>query len=82
MAGESVAESVSTPAEREVERMTLCQRELEALKNISPEQFERYWTAFSRLMNGAAKYDTERARVNTNIQNAIDVHYPYQVALL
>ncbi|MFJ3001252.1 hypothetical protein [Serratia liquefaciens] len=82
MAGGSVAEPMSTPAERETERMVLCQRELEALKNISPEQYERYQTAFARLMSGAAKYAGVRAKVNLTIQDAIDARYRYQATLL
>ncbi|MBH2784554.1 hypothetical protein [Serratia sp. S119] len=79
-AGESTV--ASSPAEREAERMALCQRELEALKNISPEQYERYQTAFSRLMSGAAKYAGVRAKVNLTTQDAIDARYRYQVTLL
>ena len=79
---ESAAELTSTPAEREAERMALCQRELDALKNISPEQYDRYQTAFSRLMSGAAKYAGVRAKVNLTVQDTIDARYRYQVTLL
>ncbi|MBE3210334.1 hypothetical protein IM288_17855 [Enterobacter cloacae complex sp. P32C] len=79
---ESAAESTTTPAEREAERMALCLRELDALKNISPEQYDRYQTAFSRLMSGAAKYAGVRTKVNLTIQDTIDARYRYQVTLL
>ena len=78
----AAAESASTPAEREAERMAQCERELGALKNISPEQYDRYQTAFSRLMGGAAKYAGVRAKVNQTVQDTLDARYRYQVTLL
>ncbi|BEM64677.1 hypothetical protein ACUNFK_24200 [Serratia sp. IR-2025] len=75
------SETVSTPAERETGRLALCQRELEALKNIDPDQYERYQTAFSRLMSGVAKYASVRAKVNLTVQDTLDARYRYQVTL-
>ncbi|MFJ3264868.1 hypothetical protein ACIP8G_00110 [Serratia liquefaciens] len=75
-------ESVSTPAEREGERMVMCQQELEALKNINTEQYSQYQAAFSRLMSGAANYANVRSKVSLNVQDTVDARYRYQVSLL
>lgn len=79
---EQINEPLSTSAKREVERLALCQREIEALKSISLEQFEKYQTAFSRLMSGAAKYSQIRTDANFNTQDTLDSYYRYQVTLL
>lgn len=68
-----------TMAEREAERITLCQKELEALREVNPEKFNTYKAEFDRLMSGAAQYAGLRTRVNSETQDTVDALYRYKV---
>lgn len=72
-------ETEISQAQKEAERMAQCQKELEALKGINPEQHKTYRQEFDRLMSGAAQYSGLRARVNTDTQETVDALYRYKV---
>lgn len=66
-------------ADQEVARLTQCQKELDALKGINPEQHQKFLQAFSRLMSGTAQYGNLRTLVNTQTQETVDALYRYKV---
>ncbi|MGL1813900.1 UNVERIFIED_CONTAM: hypothetical protein GPA08_22135 [Serratia marcescens] len=73
------SEEEKTLAQKETERMALCQKELEALKAINPEQHSALRQEFDRLMSGAASYANVRTRVNSETQNTVDALYRYKI---
>lgn len=75
-------ESDKTEAQKEAERLAQCQKELEALKGINPEQHKAYRQEFDRLMSGAAQYAGLRTRVNSETQSTVDALYRYKVSRL
>lgn len=73
------SEEEKSPAQKETERMALCQKELEALKAINPEQHTALRQEFDRLMGGAAAYANVRTRVNSDTQDTVDALYRYKI---
>ncbi len=73
------SEEEKTSAQKETERMALCQKELEALKTINPEQHNALRQEFDRLMSGAASYANVRTRVNSETQDTVDALYRYKI---
>jgi len=79
-AGEVVqAETDQTKTQREADRLTQCQKELEALEGIDPERQKTLRQEFDRLMSGAAQYAGLRTRVNSETQDTVDALYRYKV---
>lgn len=76
------SEEEKKPAQNETERMAQCQKELEALKAINPEQHTALHQEFDRLMSGAASYANVRTRVNSDTQDTVDALYRYKINLL
>jgi len=74
-----VQEAEISQAQREAERMAQCQKELEAIKGINPEQHKTFRQEFDRLMSGAAQYAGLRTQVNTGTQETVDALYRYKV---
>lgn len=64
--------------QREAERMQQCQHELEAMRNIDPEKYQKFKREFDTLMSGAAQYAGMRTRVNTDTQETVDALYRYR----
>lgn len=69
-------------AEKEADRLAQCQKELDALKGINPEQHKSYRQEFDRLMRGAAQYAGLRTQVNSATQDTVDALYRYKVSRL
>ncbi|CAI0777687.1 hypothetical protein [Serratia ficaria] len=65
---------------REAERIQQCQRELEAMRNMDPEKYQKYKREFDALMSGAAQYAGVRPRVNTDTQETVDALYRYRIS--
>lgn len=63
-------------------KMMLCQKEMEALKQISTRQYNLYQNEFSKLMRSTAKYAVVRTQVNGNTQEAVDALYSYKAKRL
>ncbi|HHQ6723810.1 TPA: hypothetical protein ACSTNG_003624 [Serratia fonticola] len=68
-----------TQAELEAARLQQCQKQLEALQALQPQQFKQYQQAFGRLMNGAAQYSGLRTQVTSVTQDTVDALYRYSV---
>ncbi|CAI1836461.1 TPA: hypothetical protein ACSTL1_004820 [Serratia fonticola] len=68
-----------TPAQKEAERLAQCQKELDALKGVTPAQYDTYRQEFGGLMSGAAQYAGLRSRVNDETQDTVDALYRYRV---
>ncbi|WP_346828455.1 hypothetical protein [Serratia inhibens] len=64
--------------QREAERMQQCQGELEAMRNIDPEKYQKFKREFDTLMSGAAQYAGMRPRINTDTQQTVDALYRYR----
>lgn len=64
--------------QREAERMQQCQRELEAMRSMDPEKYQKFKREFDTLMSGAAQYAGMRPRVNTDTQETVDALYRYR----
>ncbi|MFK3844014.1 MULTISPECIES: hypothetical protein [Serratia] len=73
------SEEEKTLAQKETERIARCQKELEALKAINPEQHSALRQEFDRLMSGAASYANVRTRVNSETQDTVDALYRYKI---
>ncbi|WP_145493962.1 hypothetical protein [Yersinia aleksiciae] len=69
----------ATQEELEITRLQRCQKELEALNTVQPQQFSQYKQSFDQLMNGAAQYSGIRSQVNSETQNILDALYRYRV---
>lgn len=78
-AGEAVAATEQTQAQKESERLAQCQKELDVLKGINAGQYATYKQEFERLMSGAAQYAGVRPRVNWETQETVDALYRYKV---
>ncbi|MGX8939552.1 hypothetical protein ACWWJF_01525 (plasmid) [Symbiopectobacterium sp. Eva_TO] len=59
-----------------------CSKELEALKQINPEEYHRRKAAFTRLMTVASQYASVRNDVNAGTQGAVDSLYQYRSAIM
>jgi hypothetical protein len=66
-------------ADLEVARLKQCQKELEALKGINPEQHQKFLQSFNRLMSGTAQYGSLRNLVNAQTKETVDALYRYKV---
>lgn len=64
--------------QREAERMQQCQHELEAMRNMDPEKYQKFKREFDALMSGAAQYAGMRAKVNADTQETVDALYRYR----
>lgn len=69
-------------SERRSPQMVLCQKEMEALKQISPRQHHLYQQEFSRLMRSTVQYAGIRTQVNSNTQETVDALYHYKAKRL
>lgn len=67
-----------TPGRRAL-RLAQCQRELEVLKSLNPEQHTALRQTFNQLMSGAAQYSGLRTQVNAQTQETVDALYRYKV---
>lgn len=56
-----------------------CEKELNTLRAINPEQNKRLSEKFSLLMKSAAQYSGLRAQVNPGTQKTVDAMYLYKV---
>lgn len=63
-------------------KMTLCQKELEALKQVSSRQHQLYQQEFGTLMHRTVLYAGMREHVNNNTQEALDALYQYKAKRL
>ncbi|UNK30269.1 hypothetical protein MNO11_11225 [Serratia plymuthica] len=76
---ESATEAVEKDKkQREAERMQQCQHELEAMRNMDHEKYQKFKREFDILMSGAAQYAGMRTRVNTDTQETVDALYRYR----
>ncbi|CAI1009368.1 Uncharacterised protein [Serratia entomophila] len=66
--------------QREAERMQQCQRELDAMRNMDPERYQKFKREFDALMSGAAQYAGVRPKVNTDTQETVDALYRYRTS--
>ncbi|WP_227136389.1 hypothetical protein [Kosakonia radicincitans] len=57
-----------------------CSKELEALKQINPVEYQRRKVAFIQLMAAASQYAGVRNDVNAGTQGTIDSLYQYRSA--
>lgn len=78
----TVSEKDSPGKQQETAQLTLCQKELEALKDINPGQHKDLQRVFDQLMNGAAQYAGLRGQVNAETQQTVDALYHYKVKRL
>ncbi|CAI2021229.1 Uncharacterised protein [Serratia proteamaculans] len=78
----AVDDSDKRQAEKEAGRLAQCQKELDALKGINPEQHKSYRQEFDHLMRGAAQYAGVRTQVNSTTQDTVDALYRYKVSRL
>lgn len=68
--------------QREAERMQQCQRELDAMRGMDNEKYQKFKREFDTLMGGAAQYAGVRQRVNTSTQETVDALYRYRTSRL
>lgn len=71
-----------SPAEREAAQLARCQKELDALKPVNPQQYQTYQQAFGQLMSGAAQYANVRTQASSGTQEAVDSLYRYKAKRL
>lgn len=64
--------------QREAERMQQCQRELDAMRGMDNEKYQKFKREFDTLMGGAAQYAGVRQRVKTDTQETVDALYRYR----
>ncbi|NEK83929.1 MAG: hypothetical protein G3W58_22345 [Pantoea ananatis] len=57
-----------------------CERELDALKSVNPEDYRRRVAVFSQLMTAASQYGSVRNAADTNTTAAVDALYQYRVS--
>lgn len=62
--------------------MQQCQRELDAMRGMDNEKYQKFKREFDALMGGAAQYAGVRQRVNTGTQETVDALYRYRTSRL
>ena len=68
--------------QREAERIQQCQRELDAMRGMDNEKYQKFKRELDTLMGGAAQYAGVRQRVNTGTQETVDALYRYRTSRL
>lgn len=69
-------------AAQKMEKLTQCEKELEALQKINPPLYKMHQQEFNYLMSSVAQYGDLRQSVNAQTQITIDALYNYKVDLL
>ncbi|WP_273855334.1 hypothetical protein [Serratia liquefaciens] len=77
--GCEVRKHVTNMPAQETERLVQCQKEVDALKDLHPEQHAAYKKAFDSYMSGAAQYAGLRTQVNSETRETVDALYRYKV---
>ncbi|WP_075182451.1 hypothetical protein [Pantoea sp. 1.19] len=62
--------------------LQLCKAQLDAIKQVAPEQFGPLQKSFAGLMRNAAQYKQLRTGVTNGTQETVDALYLYRVNLL
>lgn len=70
--------SVNRDNLKDIERMELCRRELEALRRIDSSVYNKRKAEFDRLMSGASLYNGVRNDIGNHTQSAVDALYRYR----
>lgn len=64
----------------QAEALSRCERELDALKSVNPEDYRRRVAVFSQLMTAASQYGSVRGETDANTTAAVDALYQYRVS--
>ncbi|WP_432369382.1 hypothetical protein ACRPH4_22615 (plasmid) [Pantoea allii] len=60
--------------------LSRCEKELDALKTISPENYQSRMAAFSQLMEAANQYGSIRGEADERTASTIDALYQYRTS--
>ncbi|WP_336804086.1 hypothetical protein [Erwinia aphidicola] len=70
----------SVKANLQQEMLDRCEKELDALKTVSPENYRSRMTAFSELMAAANQYATIRNEMDERTTSTVDALYQYRTS--
>lgn len=79
--GDKKMNTIAADAPRpQAEALSRCERELDALKSVNPEDYRRRVAVFSQLMTAASQYGSVRGETDANTTAAVDALYQYRVS--